>query len=102
MTMKNETIKEIVVNNQNELFLKVNGEGNSGYQYGCREAAGVYWDEVHKAFKPTTINEWTVSERFFHIKDIVKSGLDVKLTIDENVAWKNITDGEKIKINYAL
>jgi len=102
MTMKNETIKEIVVNNKKELLLTVIGEGNSGYQYVYREAAGVYWDEIHKAFKATTINEWTVSEWFFHIKDIVKSGLDVKLTIDENVEWKNILDEDKIKIKNAL
>ncbi|MBW3466627.1 hypothetical protein [Arthrospiribacter ruber] len=100
--MKNETIKEIVLNDQNELLLKVTGEGNSGYQYVYREAAGVYWDENHKAFKSTTINEWTVSEWFIQIKDIVKLGLNVELTIDENVEWKNIPDEEKIKIKNVL
>lgn len=100
--MKKEIIKEIVVNYQNELLLKVVGEGNSGYQYVYREAAGVYWDEIQKGFKSTTINEWTISEWFLHIKDIVKSGLNVELTIDENVEWENIPDTEKIKIENAL
>ncbi len=101
MNLKNETIKEIVVNDQNELLLKVIGEGNSGYQYVYREAAGVYWNEIHKAFKSTTINEWTVSEWFIHMKEIVKASLNVELIIDENVEWKNISDNEIIKIKNA-
>lgn len=32
----------------------------------------------------------------------MKSGLNVELTIDENVDWKNIPDEEKIKIKNAL
>lgn len=100
--MKNEIIKEIVVNDQNELLLRVIGEGNSGYQYVYREAAGVYWDEIQKGFKSTTINELTISDWFLHIKDIVKSGLNVELTIHENVNWENIPDTEKIKIKNAL
>ncbi len=100
--MKNEIIKEIVVNDQNELLLKVIGNGNSIYQYVYREAAGVYWDERQKAFKGTPIKEWTISKWFIHIKDIVKSVLNVELTIDKNVSWENIPDEEKIKIKNAL
>ncbi|WP_194778608.1 hypothetical protein [Pararhodonellum marinum] len=95
--MKNEIIKEIVVNDENELLLKVIGEGSPDNQYVYREAAGVYWDENQKGFKSTPIREWTVLEGFFHITDIVKSGLNVELTIDENVEWKNIPDEEKLK-----
>lgn len=100
--MKNEIINEIVVNDENKLLLKVIGKGNRMYQYIYREAAGVYWDENQKAFKSKPINEWTVSEWFLHIKDIVKSGLNLELTIDENVEWKNIPDEEKTKIKNAL
>jgi len=100
--MTNETIQEIVVNDQNELLLKLIGNGKPMYQYVYREAAGVYWDENHKGFKSTSIKEWTISEWFFHITDIVKSGLGIELKIDENLTWKNIPDSEIIKIKNAL
>lgn len=100
--MKNEIIKEIVVNDKNELLLKIIGQGNPDYQYVYREAAGVYWDENQKGFKSTPIREWTVSEWFLHITDIVKSGLGVELKIDDNLTWKNVPDNEIIKIKNAL
>src|SRR5690554_3604985 len=100
--MKNEIIKEIVVNDKNELLLKIIGQGNPDYQYVYREAAGVYWDENQKGFKSTPIREWTVSEWFLHIMDIVKSGLGVELKIDDNLTWKNVLDNEIIKIKNAL
>jgi len=67
------------------------------YQYVYREAAGVYWDENQKAFKSTPIREWTVSEWFLYIRDIVKSGLDDELSIDKNASWENIPDTEKFR-----
>ena len=100
--MKNEIIKEIVVNDKNELLLKIIGEGNSMYQYVYREAAGVYWDEHEKGFKSTPMREWTISKWFVHIIDIVKSGLNVELSIDKSVKWENIPDKEKNKIKNAL
>jgi len=100
--MKNEIIKKIIVNDQNELVLKVVGRGDPIYQYIYREAAGVYWDEKQKAFKSTPLNERTVSEWFLHIKDIVKSGLNIELSINENVEWGNVTEEEKMKILNAL
>lgn len=100
--MTKETIQEIVVNDQNELLIKIIGNGKPMYQYVYREAAGVYWDENLKGFKSTPIKEWTFSEWFLHIKDIVKSGLGVELKIDNNVTWKNIPDSEMNKIKNAL
>ena len=100
--MKNEVINKIVVNDQNELLLKLIGQGSPTYQYVYRESAGVYWDENQKAFKSTPIKEWTVFDWFFHIKGIVKSGLNLQLSIDEKATWENITDEEKNKIKNAL
>ncbi|MFK8046405.1 MAG: hypothetical protein AB8B72_12990 [Crocinitomicaceae bacterium] len=100
--MKTEFIKEIGVNDKNELLLKLIGEGNPMYHYVYREAAGVYWDENQKAFKSTPLNEWTESKWFIQIKEIVKSGLNVELSVDKNVKWNNIADGEINKIKNAL
>ena len=102
VVMKNEIINKIMVNDQNELLLKLFGQGSPSYQYVYREARGVYWDESQKAFKSASIKEWTVSEWFFHIKNIVKSGLNVALSIDENAEWENISDEEISKITNAL
>ena len=65
--MKTETLSKIVLNEKNELILKITGKGNPSYQYVYREAAGVYWDEKEKGFKSTPIREWTISEWFFHV-----------------------------------
>jgi hypothetical protein len=40
--MKTETVSTIVLNENNELMLKITGEGNPSYHYVYREAAGVY------------------------------------------------------------
>jgi hypothetical protein len=100
--MKIEIIKEVVVNDKNELLIKVIGDGNPMYQYVYREAAGVYWDDNQKAFKSTPLNEWTESKWFMHIKDIVKSGLNIELSFDANLKWNNISDEEIINIKNAL
>lgn len=44
----------------------------------------------------------TVLHWFFHIKDIVKSGLNLELLFDDKTTWENITDEEKNKIKNAL
>ncbi len=100
--MKKESIKEIIVNDNNELLLKLLDNGSPMYQYIYRESAGVYWDENQKGFKSTPIKEWTVSEWFLHIRNVVKSGLDIELSIDKNVDWINISDSEISKIKNAL
>jgi hypothetical protein len=96
--MESETVNEILVNDQNELLLKVQGNGKAMYQYVYREAAGVYWDDTHKAFKSTDMKEWTISKWFVHIIAIVKSGLNLELKMDENVNWVNIPDEERLQI----
>lgn len=99
--MDKEIIKEIAVNEKNELLLIVIGDGKPMYQYVYREGAGVNWDENQKAFKSTPLREWTVSEWFKHIRDIVKSVVRIELLLAENVIWKNISDTEITKIkNY--
>lgn len=100
--MKTETIKKIVLNDSNELILQLNSNGESLYQYVYREAAGVYWDDKQKGFKSTPLKEWTVSEWFFHIKDIVSSSLNLDLVINEKIIWENIPETEQIKIKNAL
>ncbi len=100
--IKKEIIKEVLINDKNELLLKIIGNGNPTYQYIYRESAGVYWDENQKGFKSTLIKEWTISEWFLHIRDLVKSGLGVDLLIDKKVSWNNIPDLEINKIKNAL
>jgi hypothetical protein len=100
--MMTETVNRIVLNHNNELILMIIGEGNPSYQYVYREAAGVYWDEKEKGFKSTPLREWTISKWFFHIKDIVKIGLNVDLEMNGNITWENIPITEQEKIKNAL
>ena len=100
--MKTETVSTIVLNENNELVLKIAGKGNPSYQYVYREAAGVYWDEKQKGFKSTPLREWTISRWFLHIKDIVENSLNVALQMDKNITWEDIPTDEKEKIKNAL
>jgi len=78
--------------------LLLSSPGKPMYQYVYREAAGVYWDDKQKGFKSTPLKHWTVSEWFIHIKDIVRTSLNVDLQVDENLQWENIPDTEQIKL----
>ncbi|PHR42448.1 MAG: hypothetical protein COA32_17515 [Fluviicola sp.] len=100
--MKIETVNTIILNESNELILKIIGNGDPSYQYVYRDAAGVYWDESQKAFKSKPLREWTISDSYLHIKDIVKNSLNVDLQIASNVTWKNISISEQNKIVNAL
>ncbi|MFN8278210.1 MAG: hypothetical protein U0T84_12065 [Chitinophagales bacterium] len=100
--MKTETINKIVLNNSNELILHLDSNGESMYQYVYREAAGVYWDEKQKGFKSTELKEWTVSVWYFHIKDIVRSSLNIDLKLNEKTIWENIPETEQAKIKNEL
>ena len=100
--MKTETVNTVALNENKELILKIAGEGKPSYQYVYREAAGVYWDEKEKCFKSTPLREWSVSKWFFHIKDIVKIGLNLNLEMDNNITWENIPTYEQEKIKNAL
>lgn len=99
LNMDRETIDEIVLNSNNELLLKIMGKSKPMYQYIYREDAGVYWDDDNKGFKSTLIKkDKSISEWFFHITDIAKSGLALDLTMGENPSWENIPDTENNKI----
>ncbi|MDD3939893.1 MAG: hypothetical protein PHF49_04605 [Patescibacteria group bacterium] len=100
--MRTETINKIVLNSSNELFLLLDSNGESMYQYIYREAAGVYWDEKHKGFKSTELKEWTVSDWYFHIRDIVRSSLNIDLVLNEKTKWESIPEAEQTKIKNAL
>jgi hypothetical protein len=100
--IKKEIIKEVLINDKNELLLKILGNGNPTYQYVYREAAGVYWDDKEKGFKSTPIKEWTVSKWFLQISSIVKSCLSVDLVIDEKTRWNKISDTDINEIKNAL
>lgn len=100
--MKTEFVNKIVLNGNNELFLILESNGNPMYQYVYREAAGVYWDDVQKGFKSTPIMEWTITEWYLHIKEIIKTSLNIDLILSEDLIWDNIPEVERIKIKNAL
>ncbi|CAN5403098.1 hypothetical protein BH20ACI2_BH20ACI2_09010 [soil metagenome] len=81
-----------------ELILCIEGQGKAMYQYVYREAAGVYWDTTLKGFKSTELKEWTPSQWYAHIVDIVLIGLGVELVLAENVSWGNVSEADKTAI----
>jgi len=98
LNMDKEVIIKIEVTDGGELLLILEGSGNPMYQYIYREAAGVYWDDNLCGFKSTLLKEWSCSKWFYHIIEIVKSGLGIELLLSTQVLWKNIPEQEKAKI----
>ena len=98
MNINRETIKIIELTNANELFLGLESEGKSSYQYIYREALGVYWDEDNHGFKSTELKDWSHSKWFTHIVFVVKSGLNLELQLSSKAKWVNIPEQERIII----
>lgn len=99
--MKKEIIKKIVLNNDNELVIYLDSEGETIYQYIYREAAGVYWDEKVKGFKSTSIKEWSISEWYFHIVNVTRN-INIELNLSDKTIWENIPNNEQNKIKEAV
>ena len=93
-----EYINRIEILDSGELFLGIEGEGKAMYQYVYREAAGVYWEPALKGFKSTELKDWTPSQWFFHMLDIVRIGLGVNLVLSESIQWKGLSDQDKADI----
>lgn len=91
---KTEYIDRIELLHTGELFLGIRGPGHAGYQHVYREAAGVYWDADKAGFKSTELKNWTPSEWYAHMVEIVRSGLGVELVIAEKVDWKRLTESD--------
>lgn len=96
--MSSETINRIELLDTGELLLGIEGHGKSMYQHVYREAAGVYWDQSKHGFKSTPINEWSCSQWYKHILEIVRIGFGVELTLSETVVWINVPEQEQKKI----
>ena len=93
--MKRETIIRVEALGTGELLLGIENQGEAMYQYVYREAAGVHWDEHRNGFKSTPMKEWSCSKWFYHIIDVVQSGLGVKLNLGNHVSWHNIPTRER-------
>jgi len=68
------------------------------YQYVYREAAGVYWDQNRYGFKSTPMKEWSCSQWFKQIVEVVRSGVGVELKLGPNVVWLNVPEQQKAEI----
>ena len=99
-----EIIKEVCLNEDGELFLLLEGEGKSSYQYIYREAVGIYWDSSAKAFKSTELKDWSCTKWFTHIVETLKNTMDLKLVLSPDVIWQNVPqlDIDDIRKLYAI
>jgi len=96
--MNREMINRVEVLYTGELLLGLKGDGNSDYQYVYREAAGVYWDQEKRGFKSTPMKEWSCSQWFSQIVDVVRTGLDIELYLGANAVWINVPEHDKAEI----
>ena len=96
--MEQETINRIEVLDTGELLLVLESRGRPAYQFVYQEAAGVYWDKNRHGFKSTPIREWSCSQWFKHIVDVVRSALGVDLVLSPDLTWDNIPEQQKAEI----
>ena len=96
--MTPEIICKIEIADTGELILCLEGTGNAGYQYVYREAKGVYWDNDKKGFKSTDPKNWSYSQWYRHIVDVVNSGLGVELKMGQNIEWVKVPEQDKNEI----
>lgn len=73
-----EYINRIQILDSGELFLGIEGEG-----------------------KATELKDWTPSDWFFHIVDIVQMGLGVRLVLRRSVLWEGLSDKDMAIITKA-
>jgi hypothetical protein len=96
--MNSETINKIEVLETGELLVGIESQGKPMFQYVYREAAGVYWDQSRKGFKSTPMREWSCSQWFKQIIEVVRSGFGVELKLGANVIWLNVPEKQKTEI----
>lgn len=96
--MHREIVNRIEVLGTGELFLGLEGEGASMYQYIYREAGGVYWDQTRRGFKSTPMKKWSCARWYKHMVSIVRSGLGMEIILSDQVFWINVPDKEKAEI----
>tara|TARA_R110002020_G_scaffold453926_3_gene669159 strand:+ start:4898 stop:5230 length:333 start_codon:yes stop_codon:yes gene_type:complete len=99
-TMDRETINRIEVLDTGELFLGIESQGKPMYQHVYREAAGVYWDDTKHGFKSTPIKEWTCSQWYKQIVEVVRY-IGVELVLADDVTWSGVSEDEKAEIRRA-
>ncbi|WP_345986464.1 hypothetical protein WCX49_04895 [Sulfurimonas sp. HSL-1656] len=99
--MRHETIKRIELLDTGELLLGLESQGKPEYQYVYRDAAGVYWDQERHGFKSTPLKEWSCSQWYKQICDVVQSSLDIELKLAKNVLWSNVPAEEQEEIKHA-
>ena len=70
------------------------------WQYVCREAAGVYWEDDKGCFTSTPPREWTPQIWYQQIIMVVRSGVGLEMKLSEETKFEP-NDGafeESIKV----
>ena len=97
-----EVITHIILNDSDELLLKLQSDGDPSHEYVYRAGKGVYWDQEQKGFKSTPMNQnaesWSCAKWYSHIVSIVASELGVDLVLSENVVFENVSEEDKSNI----
>jgi hypothetical protein len=80
-----EYIDRIEILESGELFLGIAGKS----------------DPRVKGFKSTKLIEWTPSQWFFDMVEMVRTGVGVDLILCDSIQWKGISDPEKAALGHA-
>ena len=63
-------------------------KASSSYQYIYREASEVYWDNNNQYFYSPVPREWDYKKWYCHIVSVVRSGLSIRLNLNNDTEFE--------------
>jgi hypothetical protein len=81
-----------------EVLLCVSPTDTSGFEFIYRAAAGVHWDNELCGFRSENRENWSVPAWVAHIRNAVADELGVRLRLDKQVQWFNVSTRDREEV----
>lgn len=83
-------ISEFEVDEDNILWIIMENDGRSEFQYVYRSAAGVYWHPKNNGFRFDPKGDVNYSKWFKHMLNMISGELGLDMRPSEKLIWKNV------------
>jgi|GEM_PF-1636439 hypothetical protein len=78
------------VGEDDTLWIILENEGKSEFQYVYRAGKGIYWDSIKNGFRFDTKGDEDYSKWFVHLLSTIKTELCLEMRPGENLVWNNV------------
>lgn len=93
--MQIDNITEIGIDMKKRLYIK---PAREKFALIYREAAGIGWDNIDSILHGSEPKNWTYSQWYSHLIEIIKIECNCYLTLTDTTKWVNISDDIKKQI----